>query len=64
LDRRPAFKPNMTIVFPGYQEKTQMCEWKEQDPYCHVDSITLLQKQTWSAINDVIKEQEEAGVVL
>jgi len=23
-----------------------MCEWKEQDPYCHVDSITLLKKRT------------------
>jgi len=21
-----------------------MCEWKEQDPYCHVDPITLLKK--------------------
>jgi len=41
-----------------------MCEWKEQDPYCHVDSITLLKTGLWSAVNDFIKEQEEPRVVL
>jgi len=49
----------MTIVLLKIEEKTQMCEWKEQGPYCHVDhdhpSVDANFK--WLAIECFIKEQ-------
>ncbi|MGD2030822.1 MAG: hypothetical protein PVG86_12890 [Desulfobacterales bacterium] len=42
MDRFPAFMPNVTVVILRIEEKTRMCEWKEQDPHCHVDPVTRL----------------------
>jgi len=41
-----------------------MCEWKEQDPYCHVDSITLLSHATFYAGNIRYQRARGATVVL
>ena len=53
----------MTIVLLKIEEKTQMCEWKEQGPYCHVDhdhpSVDANFK--WLAIEYFIKEQKSQG---
>ena len=41
-----------------------MCEWKEQDPYCHVDSVTLLSHATFYSGNIRYQRARGATVVL
>ena len=45
------YMPRYNVLYTQYdhshsrkENQTQMCVWKEQDPYCHVDPVTRLGK--------------------